>query len=89
MTMHEPRPLAAAAALSALALPATAAAKTTESFFSPRGGEALVALTAAVFARGRARGLVSCVHALVAFGAEGGVSTPRARSVRRRRARPS
>jgi hypothetical protein len=52
MTMHEPRPLAAAAALSALALPATAAAKTTESFFSPRGGEALVALTAAVFARG-------------------------------------
>jgi hypothetical protein len=45
--MNLARPLAAAAALAALALPATAAAKTTESFFSPRGGEALVALTAA------------------------------------------
>jgi hypothetical protein len=45
--MNLARPLAAAAALAALAVPATAAAKTTESFFTPRGGEALVALTAA------------------------------------------
>jgi hypothetical protein len=41
------RSLALGAALVALAVPATAAANTTEQFSSPRGGEALVALTAA------------------------------------------
>jgi hypothetical protein len=48
--MNLSRSLAAAvalAALAALAVPATAAAKNTESFFAPRSGEALVALTAA------------------------------------------
>jgi hypothetical protein len=45
--MNLSRSFAAAAALAALAVPATAAAKSTESFFAPRGGEALVALTAA------------------------------------------
>ncbi|HMI71869.1 MAG TPA: hypothetical protein VK510_17875 [Solirubrobacteraceae bacterium] len=54
-----------AAALTALALPATAAAKTTESFVLPRGGEALVALTAAARCSlaVRAAGLVSSAHA--------------------------
>jgi hypothetical protein len=46
--MTSPRTLAAAAAaLAALALPAAARATTSERFFAPRGGEALLDLTAA------------------------------------------
>jgi hypothetical protein len=66
MTMHEPRsPARGRGRVDRLALPVTAAAKTTESFFSPRGGEALVALTAAVRCSlaVRAAAFVSSVHA--------------------------